>query len=234
MTRLGLISVVVLAGCTCSERALEGPALVSEVKRLITERDAKLRSYRIEVETTEGEHQARHSFAFRSPNKSRGHVFAPQEVEVAFDGAKLVRVLYPSKVVEPIPLDLAPAERAYFLASTFMPFAPEGFRAPLLPMSGVEAKRGGEVNVVELRVKPAVDVEVTYVLRLPAVDFVEKRTKSGSEQRVLRVVKEQCDQALGLCVPVELEEMINGTPLGKTRVTKVELNVELPQEFFSP
>jgi hypothetical protein len=234
-----------LAGCTKSSKEVEvvpTGSLVGEVKRLLAERDQRLSSYRIVVDIVEGEHRAHHEFTYRSPNKSRGHLTQPQEVEIAFDGKQLVRVLYPAKVVEPIPLDFPPAERAFFLARTFMPFAPEGYRAPLLPMTGVEAKRVTLPNApeaVEVTVHPAKDVEVVYLLRLPSGDFLGKRTKSEGEERVLTVVKEQCDEKLKLCVPLELLETVRGADGGEaavssTRVSKAELNVEVAADFFSP
>lgn len=234
------------AACSCSKSSgADGgpaPSLVGDVKRLLAERDQRLTSYRIVVDTVEGEHHAHHEFTFRSPNKSRGHMLQPQEVELAFDGQQLARVLYPAKVVELIPLDFSPAERAYFLARTFMPFAPEGYRAPLLPMTGIEAKPVRLPNApeaVEVTVRPAKDVEVTYLLRLPNVDFLEKRTKGEGQERILRVVKEQCDEQLKLCVPLELVETVRGadggeSPLGSTRISKAELNVEVANDFFSP
>lgn len=230
--------LMLAAACTKSPAPPPPPAsLVAEVKRALAERERRLTSFRIEVDTVEGQQRAHHEFAFRSPNKSRGHVTTPNEVELAFDGTRLVRVLYPSKNVEVVPLDLAPADRAYFLASTFMPFAPEGFRAPLLPLSGVEAKkvsRPDATEAAEVTVKPSPDVTIIYVLRLPAGDFLEKRTRTEGKERVLRVTKEQCDQKLALCVPVKLVESLDAQELGTTDVTKVELNAEIPQDFFSP
>lgn len=227
----------VLLGVACTKSAPEAPppppSLVSEVKRALAEREKRLTSFRIEVDSREGENVAHHEFAFRSPNKSRGHVTKPSEVEVAFDGNRLVRVLYPSKNVEVVPLDLPPRDRAYFLASTFMPFAPEGFRAPLLPLTGVEAKKLGD-DKVEVTVSPGSGVVVRYVLRLPAGDFLEKHTLAEGQERALRVVKEQCDEKLKLCVPTKLVESLGAQELGVTEVVKVELNPELPQTYFAP
>ncbi|MFZ5446354.1 MAG: LolA family protein [Myxococcota bacterium] len=232
--------LLLITACTRASEAPPPASLVAEVKRALAERERRLTSFRIEVDTTEGETRAHHEFAFRAPNKSRGHVTKPNEVELAFDGTRLMRVLYPSKNVEVVPLDLPPQDRAYFLASTFMPFAPEGFRAPLLPLSGVEAKRVTRAGkpeafeAVEVTVKPAPDVTIVYVLRLPAGDFLEKRTLAEGKERVLRVEQERCDEKLALCVPVKLTESLGGQPLGTTEVTKVELNPELPQDWFTP
>lgn len=230
-----VFAVLLAAACTKSPPAAPPPppSLVGEVKRALAEREKRLTSFRIEVDSREGENVAHHAFAFRSPNKSRGHVTKPNEVELAFDGNRLVRVLYPSKNVEVVPLDLPPQDRAYFLASTFMPFAPEGFRAPLLPLTGVEAKKRGE-DEVEVTVSPGSGVVVRYVLRLPAGDFLEKHTLAEGRERTLRVVKEQCDAQLKLCVPTRLVESLGEKELGVTEVVKVELNPELPQTYFTP
>ncbi|MFO0595393.1 MAG: hypothetical protein U0228_08815 [Myxococcaceae bacterium] len=249
-----VLALVVSAGCTKPPAPPPTTSVVSEARRLLAERDRKLQTYRLEVTSTEGERVARHTFAFRSPNKSRGHVLAPQEVELAFDGQKLVRVLYgpspdggaPAKVNEPIPLDMGPTERVFFLASTFMPFAPEGFRSPLIPMAGVEGRQlvrpgpggGVPVEAYEVTVKPGQGVVVSYVLRASNGDFLEKRSNADGRTRVLSVKREQCDEKLGLCVPLELVETVVGDagvePLGTTVVTKAELNPELPQDFFTP
>ena len=88
-----------------------------------------------------------------------------------------------------------------------MPFVPEGYRAPLLPQNGVEAKRVSRENAidaVELTVKPGDGVTVRYVLRLPAGDFLERRTLTDGQERVLLVEREQCDEKLKLCVPTRL------------------------------
>ncbi|MFT3712720.1 MAG: hypothetical protein QM817_34145 [Archangium sp.] len=207
------------------------------MKRVLAEREKRLSSFHIVVSTDEGEHHAEHEFWFRSPNKSRGHLKVPNEVELVFDGAKLSRILYPAKVVEPVPLDMPPQQRAFFLASTFMPFAPEGFRTPLLPMSGVSVTVSGER--VTLDVDPGEGVKVKYVLRWPSGDFLEKRTLAAGNERVLKVLAEKCDEKLKLCVPVKLEESITGLDgaaevLGRTEVTSVEFNPALSEQFFSP
>jgi hypothetical protein len=234
-----LISIAGLYFCACQKSPTTVPAepLANHVRRALAERDQRLRAFRLVVDTTEGSAKAHHEFAFRTPNKSRGHVTAPEETELAFDGSTLARVVYPGKKVEIIPLDqLAPPEKAYFLASTFMPFAPEGYRAPLLPQAGVEAKKvlnPKAPEAVELTVNPSREVKVQYVLRLPAGDFLEKRTQSEGQTKVLRMVTEHCDVALKLCVPVQLQETVNGELLGTTEVTTVDLNPELPQDYFS-
>lgn len=232
-----VLGLLVLCGCPRSPPAPAVPAsLVSEAKKALAEREKRLTSFKLVVDSTEGEQRAHHEFAFRSPNKSRGHMTTPQDVELAFDGATFVRLLHAEKKFEVANLDLPPAERAFFLASAFMPFVPEGYRAPLLPQTGVEGKkvsREGAPEAVELTVKPGDGVTVIYVLRLPAGDFLEKRTLAEGKERVLRVEQERCDQALALCVPTRLVEKLGDQVLGTTELSAIELNPALPQDYFS-
>ena len=238
MKKRALLGLLLLGGCPKSD-VPRGPAsLLAEARRALAEREKRLTSFSVVVDSTEAGQRAHHEFAFRSPNKSRGHLTSPQDVELAFDGATFVRLLHAEKKFEVVSLAPSPADRAFFLASAFMPFVPEGYRAPLLPQSGVEAKsvsRPNATDAVELTVQPGDGVTVVYVLRLPAGDFLEKRTRSsGTEERVLRVEAERCDEKLRLCVPTRLVEKQGEATLGTTEVSSVELNPALPQDFFSP
>ncbi|MDP1828888.1 MAG: hypothetical protein Q8L48_36845 [Archangium sp.] len=232
-----LLFVVLLCGCPKSPDATPPASLVGEAKRALAEREKRLTSFTLVVDSAEGDNRAHHEVAFRSPNKSRGHMTAPVEFVLAFDGTTLVRLSHAQKKYEVVSLDMPPADRAYFLAAQFMPFVPEGFRSPLLPQTGVEAKkvsRPNAVEAVELTVKPGPGVTVSYVLRLPAGDFLEKRTVADGQARVLRVEKEQCDAKLALCVPLLLVEKQGAVILGSTTVSDVVLNAELPQDTFAP
>lgn len=231
------LGVLLLTGCPKASEAPLPPPLVGDAKRALAERERRLTSFKLVVDSAEGENRAHHEVSFRSPNKSRGHMTSPQEFELAFDGTTLVRLIHAQKKYEVVSLDMPAADRAFFLASQFMPFVPEGYRAPLLPQSGVEAKRVSResaLDAVELTVKPGEGVTVTYVLRLPAGDFLEKRTVAEGQERVLRMEKEQCDEALKLCVPTKLVERVGDTVLGTTEVSGIELNAALPQDTFSP
>lgn len=232
-----VLGMLLLAGCPKATEVAVPPSLVGDAKRALAEREKRLTSFKLVVDSTEGENRAHHEVAFRSPNKSRGHMTAPQEFELAFDGSTLVRLIHAQKKYEVVSLDMPAADRAFFLASQFMPFVPEGYRAPLLPQTGVEAKkvsRENAVDAVELTVKPGEGVTVTYVLRMPAGDFLEKRTRAEGQERVLRMEKEQCDEALKLCVPTTLVERVGDSVLGSTEVSAIELNAALPQGEFSP
>ena len=233
-----VLSLLLLCGCPKTATDAPTPAsLVAEAKKALAERERRLTSFKLTIDSSEGENRAHHEVAFRSPNKSRAHLLAPQDFELAFDGTSLVRMFAAEKKYEVVPLELPAAERAFTLASQFLPFVPEGFRAPLLPLNGVEGKQvtrpdGGEA--VELTVKPGAGVVVRYLLRMPAGDFLEKHTIADGQERVLSVEKEQCDAKLALCVPMKLVERIGTEVLGTTEVTSVALNVELPQDWFAP
>lgn len=233
-----LAPLLLLAACARSPSPeLPSAALVAEAKRALAERERRLTSFQLVVDSAEGEARARHEFAFRSPNRSRGRVTAPVALELAFDGARLVRLSPAERRYEVLPLELPPAERARALASAFLPFVPEGYRAPLLPSAGVEARRlarSDAPEAVELTVRPGEGVTVRYVLRLPSGDFLEKRTSAGGEERVLRVEAERCEAALRLCVPTRLVERQGERVLGTTEVVDAALNPALPGELFSP
>ncbi len=231
-----VLVALVLCGCPKSSEVSPPPSLVGEAKRALAEREKRLTSFKLVVDTTEGENRAHHEVAFRSPNKSRGHMMAPVDVELSFDGATLVKLLHAEKKFEVVSLDMPAADRAYFLASQFMPFVPEGYRAPLLPMVGVKAKKVSLENAeaVELRVEPGEGVTVSWVLRLPSGDFLEKRTVDSGRERVLKMEREKCDAVLALCVPTKLVEMSGEVRVGTTEITSVELNAVLPQDYFAP
>lgn len=228
-----LLVMLVLSGCPKGNDALVPASLANEARRALAEREKRLTSFKLVVDTTEGENRAHHEVAFRSPNKSRGHMTAPQELELAFDGTTLVRMIHAQKKYEVVSLDMPAADRAFFLASQFMPFVPEGYRAPLLPQSGLEAK-SLKPDTVELTVKPGDGVTVVYVLRIPSGDFLEKRTTADGQTRVLKMESEKCEDSLKLCVPTKLVEQMGDQLIGTTQVTSVELNPALPQDTFSP
>ena len=232
MKKFALSVVLMLCGCP---KAAETPApapLISEAKRALAQREQRLTSFKLVIDSTERENRAHHEVAFRSPNKSRAHLITPQDFELAFDGTTLVRLLHAEKKYEVVSLEMPATDRAFFLASQFMPFVPEGYRAPLLPQLGGEAKKVGEA--VELTVKPGEGVTVIWVVRLPSGDFLEKRTLAEGQTRVLRMVTEKCDEKLALCVPTKLVETLGEVTLGTTEVSAVELNPALPRDYFSP
>ena len=233
-----MLGVLLLCGCPKAATDAPTPASwVSEAKKALAERERRLTSFKLVIDSTEGENRAHHEVAFRAPNKSRAHLTAPQDFELAFDGSTLVRMFAAEQKYEVVPLELPVADRAFTLASQFLPFVPEGYRAPLLPLTGVEGKkltRADGSEAVELTVRPASGIIVRYLLRLPAGDFLEKRTTADGRDRVLSVEKEQCDEKLALCVPTKLVERMGNEVLGTTEVTSALLNPQVPQDWFAP
>lgn len=159
-------------------------------------------------------------------------------MSVAFDGQRLFRMQHAERSFVEYQIKLPREKAALLLASVFQPFAPDGFRSPLLPARGVSARHVDATGAVEVTVsahdEAGETVQVTYALRLPSADFLEKRTRAGAHVRVLKMEKEHCDAALKLCVPTRLVELEDdGSVLGVTTVARVELNPPLGQSEFS-
>lgn len=245
--RFAALACLLLASCTkpAGPAAVE-PAtpLVAETKKALAERDRRLAAYHFVADSKQGdaEGEAHHELFFRAPNKSRGVVTAPagQEMTLSFDGARFFRQLEAPKKFEVYELKLPADKAAWFLASTFQPFAPEGFRTPLVPLRGVVAKKVAHPrapDAVELSVatkdESGADITVTYALRLPSGDFLGKRSTVGAQVNELLVEDELCDEKLKLCVPTKLVQKSDGKVVGTTAITKVELNPELPNDSFT-
>ena len=233
--RRALLLGLLLSGCR--KEATPAELLLSQVKQALADRDARLRSYHLVAVTKEGEAQATHAFFFRSPNQLRAVVAAPTPLEWSFDGTRLYQLQSEAKTFSTFELKLPPAKASIFLHSTFSPFVPEGFRAPLMPAKGVSATRvthpmGPEA--VELKLSPGEGVTVTWVLRWPTADFLERRTQAGAGTGELKVEAEHCDAALKLCVPRRAAQFVDGQRQVTTELTTLELNLELPAEAFTP
>ncbi|MCY1082249.1 hypothetical protein [Archangium lansingense] len=226
--------LLVLAGC---RRGDDTSALLSDARQRLSARDGKLTSYVLAGTAREGAQTMDFQFAYRAPQKMLGTLGAPVSRTFAWDGEHLFERDDAAKKFRTYDGGLGPEERAGVLTALFAPFAPEGFRAPLLPGQGVSARRTPHPRgpeAVELTVKPAgTDVEVTYVLRWPAMDFLGKRTRSGADTAEIRVEEEHCEQALGLCVPKRLTQWGGGQQVAETSLTRVELNPTLPAETFA-
>lgn len=231
--------LILVAGCTKDAPAPAPAGLVPQVKQALAEREKRLTAYHLVVDSTQGDEQAHHEFFFRAPNHSRGVATGGgQSIAIAFDGQALYRLDDAQKALEVYQVKLPPQQAALTLASLFRPFAPDGFRTPLIPSKGVTAvevahpqgPRAVEVTVTAR--DEAGPVEVTYVLRHPSGDFLGKRTRAGGHLGEVKVLAEHCDAALKLCVPTRLEETRDGAEVGATTVTTVELNPELPLDGF--
>lgn len=227
--------LLVLAGC---RRGDDTSALLTDARQRLAARDGKLTSYVLAGTAREGAQTMDFQFAYRAPQKMLGTLGAPVSRTFAWDGERLAERDDAAKKFRTYEGGLGPEERAGVLTALFTPFAPEGFRVPLLPGQGVSARRTQHPQgpeAVELTVKPAgTDVEVTYVLRWPAMDFLGKRTRSGEATAQVRVEEEHCEQALGVCVPKRLTQWSGGQQVAGTALTRVELNPTLPADTFSP
>lgn len=236
---LSLVALAFAAGCTKPADA-PSPSLVGEVKQALAEREKRLASYHLVVDSTQGDQKAHHEFFYRAPNLSRGVASGGDvSVAVAFDGKTLYRVNDEEKKLEVVELKLPPMKSALLLATLFRPFAPDGFRTPLLPMKGVTAKQVSHPQgpqAVEVTVlaqdEDGGPLEVTYVLRWPSADFLAKRTRTGAHLGEVKVDTERCDEKLKLCVPTKLTETRDGEVLGTTTITTAELNPELAADSF--
>ena len=128
-------------------------------------------------------------------------------------------------------IKLSPENAAYFLASTFTPFVPEGYRTLLLPSKGVTLRRLTHPKAAEA-VEVTVSVEgatVVWVLRWPAADVLSKQVGPT----VLSVDEELCDEQLGLCVPKLVTQRRNGVVEATTALTSISLNPQIPNDFFT-
>jgi outer membrane lipoprotein-sorting protein len=227
--------LLALAGC---RRGDESSALLTDAKQRLSARDGKLTSYALAGTAHEGPQTMDFQFAYRAPQKMLGTLGAPASRTFAWDGEHLYERDDTAKRFVTYDSGTLGAEgRAGVLTGLFTPFVPEGFRVPLLPGQGVSARRTTHPRgpeAVELTVKPAgTDVEVTYVLRWPAMDFLGKRTRSGEATAEIRVEEEQCEQALALCVPRRLTQWSAGQQVADTTLSRVELNPALPAETFT-
>ncbi len=236
--RLLFLALLVLAGCS---RQSEQASLLAEVKRRLTERDARLTSYRLEGRTSEnGSEPVGFTFAYRAPQKMRGTLAPPISRTFSWDGEHLFEQSDADKRFTTFQNQLSPERRAGFLTETFAPFTPEGFHAPLLPasMSAKRTKHARAPEAVELSAKVAEpgaeSVEVAYTLRWPSMDFLGKQTRLPDGTVVeVRVEEEHCEKALELCVPQRLTRWVKGEKVGETTLSTVELNPALPNDTFT-
>jgi hypothetical protein len=232
--RLLPLLLLVLAGC---RRGEDTSALLTDATQRLAARDGKLTSYALAGTAREGAQTMDFQFAYRAPQKMLGTLGAPASRSYAWDGEHLMERSDAAKRLVTYKDELPPEKRVGVLTEIFAPFAPEGFRAPLLPGKGVSARRISHPRgpeAVELTVKPeGTDVEVTYVLRWPGMDFLGKRTRSGGASSEIRVEEEQCEQSLGLCVPKRLTQWAGEQQVAETTLSRVELNPTLPAETFT-
>ena len=232
---------LLLTSCSRPTSEVKGEtALLSRVKSGLVERDRKLYAFHLEGSVTEAGTEARFTFDYRSPHRMRGTLHGPPARTLSFDGTRLYSLDGAARQLTRTALTGSGAESTLMLNQLFAPFAPEGYRAPLFSNSGTEVRMTSHPRTpeaVELRVRtrdPSIgELTVTYLLRWPALDFLEKRTELGEVASVLAMQEETCTPELKLCLPRRLLRTDNGRPGALTRLSAVRLNTPLPTEAFT-
>lgn len=228
---------VVLALCGCPAHPTEqadSATLLSQARSALAERERKLQSYRFHGETTDlarGETLA-FNFVYRSPGKMRGETLGPSGHVFVFDGTALRELDVAAKKLTTFDLSELPRDRSdALLHQIFAPFAPEGFRAPLLPQApSVKAVRrvGAEDKPeVELTAEVADGAQryaFVYRYRTPAMDLVQKTIRAPDGEHTTTVNKQSCEPKSGLCVPTEIVESAGGKPVARTLLSEVAVN----------
>jgi outer membrane lipoprotein-sorting protein len=226
---------------SCFKTPLSGDGyVVSEVRRALAERENRLTRYSVEALTTQGEATASHLFSYRSPNRVKGTVVRPTPMTLAFDGQRFFRLSPPEKQLVVYEVKLPKEKAAWFLTTQFAPFVAEGFRTPLLPSSGLTARRrtastGQEVFEVLFEVPDESGAMMTtrYELKFPSGDFILKETRLQGQTKTLRAEAEHCVAAWGVCVPQRVVERENDVLVGTTVFSNIDLQAELPLDSFS-
>ena len=221
----------------CPKDVPPGAPLLSEVRQVLAERQRRLSSYHLAGESTEGDAVATHAFFFRAPNKMRGIVIHPAHLEWSWDGEHLSHLEFGAKKFSSFAMKLPADKAAMFLTTTFAPFVNEGFRTPLMPSKGVKATKlkhpkGPDALALEVELGPK--LTTTYFLRWPTGDFLGRRTSNDGQLSELTVEEELCDEKLKLCVPKVTSETLDGKVQLRTRLTTIELNVDVPAADFNP
>jgi hypothetical protein len=236
--RPAALAALLLPLWACTRGAEREAQLLERVRAGLAQREAKVRSLHLAGTVTEAGQQADFELRYRAPSYLRASVTRPTALTLSYDGERLYELLPADKSLRAYAVKLPPAEGAALLASRFGPFLPDGFRAPLLPNRGVRAQRVRHPradDAVELRFEAHADgqpLTVTYVLRLPAMDFLEKRTATAGATSALQVEAERCPPALGLCFPEQLAEFSGATAGARTRLTTLEVNLPISPEHF--
>jgi outer membrane lipoprotein-sorting protein len=233
--RLPCLLLLALAGCSRGPDATA--TLLADVRQRLAAREGRLTSYQLAGTAHEGAQTLAFTFAYRAPQRMRGTLGPPPASRTfAWNGEQLFERLDAEKRFTTFRDELKPEQRAGLLTQLFSPFVPEGFRAPLLPSQGVGVRRASHPRApeaVELTVRPTPEVEFTYVLRWPSLDFVAKRIHEGTRRTEIRVEEEQCAPELALCVPRRLTQWADGQQVAQTTLSRVELNPALPADGFT-
>lgn len=240
---LSLLALAVLCGCPSNKKSQAAPAeLVSQARTQLAERERKLVSYRFHGSTTDltRNQSLGFKFLFRSPDKMRGETEGAQPHVFVFDGKALRDLDVSKKKLTTYDLSSLPKAKAdAFLHEIFAPFAPEGFRAPLLPGGPLQAEtRLGEGDKKELWLSGAVadgaqKYEFSFLFALPAMDLVQKDISAPDGKSRIAVTRQSCDPKLGLCFPAEVLETRDGKPVARTVLSDIEVNGAVADADFA-
>jgi hypothetical protein len=235
--RTWLVGGLLLGLTACprqTEPAADGTALLSQARSALAERERKLQTYRFHGQTTDLQRQETlgFNFVYRAPTKMRGETLGASAHVFVFDGSSLRELDVAAKKVTTYDLTGLPRDRSdALLHQIFAPFAPEGFRAPLLPAgSAVKAERriGAEEKAEVMLTTEVADGAEHYAFiyryRTPAMDLVEKIIRAPDGDHSTVVNKQSCEPKSGLCVPTEIVETAAGKPVARTVLSEVAIN----------
>jgi outer membrane lipoprotein-sorting protein len=225
-----LVALLLWAGCPKDEGNASG--LLSRVRAGLAEREKKVASYRFDGVIAQAEERICFSVAFRAPRMTRVEM-KESGIVYAFDGQRFSQWDPRQKTLTLIDLAKEPRlDGALFLHEVFSPFSPEGWRSPLLAGNLVAAADAAGTVAVEARANDGADeIEVRYLFALPAMDFVGKSVRGGSE---VRIKDRHCEKELGLCFPTVIEERPPGQPALVTTLQSFAINVPIPAALFEP
>jgi len=213
-------AALLLLAC-CAQRSL-----LNDVKAVLAERERALSAYSFKAQTN----GAAYAVAFRGP---RSTLLELPQGAFSFDGARFYERDDAARTMTTYEPEGLNAEKlALAWNQSFGAKIPEGFRAPLLPPRGVEARLAGDTVELTLRTRDEDnDVTVTSVLRWPSGDFLERRTDYGGARGLVRVDDEHCEARL--CVPTRLTKWAGDAKLEETALTDVQLRAEVPRDAFA-
>jgi hypothetical protein len=225
-----------LASCRRDERRETATGVLAEVKSALAERERRLTAFRLEGVIREAGREAPFEAAFRAPNRVRGVLRVGSGRTLSFDGAKLYQLDPDSKTL----VTYEPgAGASAALTQLLGAFVPEGFRVPVVDLRAATARRtphprGPEAVELSSETRDEQDqsIRVTYVLRWPSGDLLEKRLTAYGRTMTLEVEEEQCDERLELCVPRRFTQKYDGAPGAVTTLSRIELGASVAiQEF---
>lgn len=231
--------ILTLAACKSQPSAANPRALLSAVKTGLDSRDRKLTSYSLEGLVREAGQEAKYTFQYRAPGKMIGAMSAPAERTFAYDGKTLFDVDPKAKTFTRVSLEGAADRGPFLLNQIFGSFVSEGYRVPLLVREGLLTERIAHVRapqavkLTQTAKAGGEEVTVSYVLRWPALDFLEKTVTSGAITTQVRVEEEHCDEKLALCVPKKLSQWQGEKQFAVTELSDIQLNPGIPADDFT-